>query len=122
MPVTRIHAGLWQAAKEDCTATVGNVTFQVSIDPAYVRGIAGRAVDPCICAGLSEDGHALHLQLPREPVIFGVAQEMVSPGWFTTPDGVSRACSVTWPACRSRRAGPGLRMADAVTARGMVER
>lgn len=122
MPVYRQRAGLWLTAREDCDVTAmvngKRVEFKASIDPTYVRGVLVRAVDPCECYGISDDGHALRLYLPREPMAGVTATPMTSPGWFTTPDGVSHACSVYWPASRSRPMGRGARIADAVTATG----
>lgn len=124
MPTYRLGVGEWVTARENCTVTASydgkTVTFPASIDPTPVVGVLRRNVASCALSGLSTDGHAIHLQLPVERVRLGVATPMRSDGWLTTPDGISHATTIYWPACRSRRVGIGVRVAEAITASGEV--
>ncbi len=126
MPIHRIHAGLLLADKEDCIAltTVAGklVAIPCSIDATYIRGLGmTKWVDACECYGLSEDGYAIRLKLPKERVDAtafrgSIARAMISPGWLTDPNGNSRAVKIYWPDCHAKKVGRGSFLADAVRA------
>lgn len=129
MPIIKLKPGLWQAQRSYESATVtlpgGEVlTFKdFEIPPTLVRGIVARAVDPCVASGTADDGSVMTLQLPREPVILGVAQKMVAVGSLTRPSGATYSVTVTYPSCVSRPVLGSLgrkRIADAVTATGSI--
>lgn len=136
MPIQRVRPSLWLTAKE--VADV-QVTFpgekkiyrlkrgaddkgQATIPPTYSRGIVRRAVDPCLCNGTLDDGSQFSLALPREPVRGRIAISITCTGTITRPIGQVYAMTVRIPACITRWDGLGKRMADAVTATGVIRK
>lgn len=119
---------LAQAQKEvgDCTIDFGSGekswvdNFNETIQPTYVRKtLRGRYVDPCISTGTDSFGGVLTLYLPKERVLFGVAQPMTASGTYTFGKEVWDA-SVYYPASRASFDGIGRKMAAAVLATGTL--
>ena len=127
MLVAKRGVGHWEAEKlvgEGRVFLPGNkLLFREFIIPATpVFGIGRwRAVEPCVQFGYSDNMDQMHLKLPREPVRFGVALEMVAVGTLTLHTGEEYDLVVTYPDCRTRPVPWSLgrlRVAEALTAVG----
>ena len=136
MPIHKVRPGLWLTAKEIADV---EVTFpgekkmyrlkrdasdkgQATIPPTFSRGIFRRAVDPCDCVGVLEDGSTFLLHLPREPVRGRVAVAITCDGTITRPNGQVWNIAVIIPDCVTRRDGFRRRLADAVVGMGTITR
>jgi hypothetical protein len=128
MPIHRVRLGVWQTGRENCVATVkifGEPDLIVPHDviaPTFVRG---GYVAPCQAIGTAADGSKLVLNLPAEAVTWtrpGVwtAQQMTATGTLTRPTGKVWNVTVIYPACPARFVRRGLKMADALTAKGTL--
>lgn len=133
MEVRKITLTLWQAAREDCQATLvlpnGKVVVVPHnvIEPTYVRAANARVayVDACYARGWSDGGDYLELLLPKEKVVWTglgkrTALAITASGTLTIFDGRVYTVSVVYPNCVATWQRPGLRVAQAVTCSGKL--
>ena len=142
MPILKKGVGLWEAQREACVVTVVysdgkkhstlapiGIPVNESVIPAtLVRGISKRAVDPCVCEGVLDNGDKITINLPREPVVFSrlekqglrlrvvvVAVPIDCPTVLIRSNGERFEGTVKFLACEAHAVGRGIRMADATT-------
>jgi hypothetical protein len=142
MPVLKKGVGLWQAQREVCVVTVvysdgkkhttlapvGIPVNEAVIPATWVRGIANRAVDACVCEGVLDNGDKITINLPREPVVFSrlqrqglrlrvvvVAVPIDCPTVLVRSNGERFEGTVRFLATEAPAVGRGVRLADATT-------
>ena len=92
-----------------------------------------RAVDPCVCEGVLDNGDKIVINLPREPVVFSrlkrqglrlsvvvVAVPIDCPSVLIRANGERFEGIVTFLACEAPTVRRGVRLADATTTVGGV--
>ncbi len=93
-----------------------------------MRGISKRAVDPCVCEGILDNGDKITINLPREPVVFSrlkrqglrlsvvvLAVPIDCPTVLVRSNGERYEGIVKFLACEAPAVGWGVRLADATT-------
>ena len=142
MPILKKGVGLWEAQRLACVVTIIysdgkklstlapiGIPVNESVIPAtWVRGIANRAVDACVCEGVLDNGDKITINLPREPVVFSrlerqglrlrvvmVAVPIECPTVLMRSNGERYEGTVKFLACEAHTVGRGVRLADATT-------
>jgi len=122
--IQRFRPNIWECAKEigvgKATMPDGStLTFpDFEIKPTLV---INHMVQPCIQFGHDEKMNQLHISLPTERVILGVAKPMLATCTLTLHTGEEYTGMVYYPASKSRWVGIGHRRAAAVLATGTVQ-
>ena len=142
MPILKKGIGLWEAQREVCVVTIvysdgkklttrapiGIPVNEAVIPVTWVYGTFNRAVDPCVCEGMLDNGDKISINLPREPVVLSrleregsrlrvvvVAVSIECPTVLVRSNGERFEGIVTFLACEAHAVGRGVRLADATT-------
>lgn len=122
--VRRFRPNIWECAKEIGIGKAKMPDGSMLLFPEFTIAptlVINHVVQPCFQFGHSDKMDQLHISLPAENVVFGVAQPMRALATLTRHTGETYTGFIVYPASKSRWVGVGHRRAAAVTATGTVQ-